>query len=157
VQDAPSPAIFVLLHVGPGTRGDQTERREGERVQYQEFIDQVRQRAEFASFERAEETTQAILTTLGEYLTGGEANDLAAQLPQGLAEYLRRQPPERSELFSLEDFLQEVGEREGVNVDEARAHARAVMGVLEEAVTEGEMEDVRRQFPSEFDPLFGEL
>lgn len=126
-------------------------------MQYQEFIDQVRQRAEFASFERAEETTQAILTTLGEYLTGGEANDLAAQLPQGLAEYLRRQPPERSELFSLEDFLQEVGEREGVNVDEARAHARAVMGVLEEAVTEGEMEDVRRQFPSEFDPLFGEL
>ncbi len=39
-------------------------------------------------------------------------------------------------------------------LEDAVAHARAVMGVLEEAVSGGEMEDVRRQFPSEFDPLF---
>ncbi|MDQ3922379.1 MAG: DUF2267 domain-containing protein [Actinomycetota bacterium] len=29
------------------------------------------------------------------------------------------------------------------------------MDVLKEAVSGGEMQDVRRQFPSEFDPLFG--
>jgi uncharacterized protein (DUF2267 family) len=125
-------------------------------VQYQEFVDRVRQRAGLASFAEAEAVTQATLTTLGEYLTGGEGLDLAAQLPQGLAELLRRQPPERSMIFSLNDFLQRVGEEEGVGIEEASAHARAVMGVLEEAVTEGEMDDVRRQFPSEFDPLFGQ-
>ena len=125
-------------------------------VQYQEFVDRVRQRAGLASFAEAEAATQATLTTLGEYLTGGEGLDLAAQLPQGLAELLRRQPPERSMIFSLNDFLQRVGEEEGVGIEEASAHARAVMGVLEEAVTEGEMDDVRRQFPSEFDPLFGQ-
>ena len=125
-------------------------------VQYQEFVDRVRQRAGLASFAEAEAVTQATLTTRGEYLTGGEGLELAAQLPQGLAELLRRQPPERSMIFSLNDFLQRVGEEEGVGIEEASAHARAVMGVLEEAVTEGEMDDVRRQFPSEFDPLFGQ-
>ena len=91
---------------------------------------------------------------LGEYLTGGEGLDLASQLPQGIAEILHQQPPERSTIFSLNDFLQRVGEEEGVGTGEAQDHTRVVMDVLEEAVTEGEMQDVRRQFPSEFDPLF---
>lgn len=123
-------------------------------MQYEEFVERVQQRAGLGSFSEAEEVTKATLTTLGEYLTGGERLDLASQLPQGLAEHLRRQPPNRAEFFSLNDFLQEVGEREGVNTDEASAHARAVVGVLQEAVSQGEMEDVRRQFPSQFDPLF---
>ena len=128
---------------------------EGERVQYQEFVDRVRQRAGLDSFERAEAATQATLTTLGEYLAGGEGLDLASQLPQGIAEILHQQPPDRSKIFSLNDFLQMIGEQEEVGIEEAEAHARAVVGVLEEAVSEGEMNDVRRQFPSEFDPLFG--
>ena len=92
-----------------------------------------------ASFSEAEEATRATLTTLGDYLAGGEGPDLASQLPQGLAEHLRRQPPERADLFSINDFLQEVGEREGVNTDEASAHSRAIVSVLQEAVSEGEM------------------
>ncbi len=125
-------------------------------MQYQEFIDRVRQRAGLDSFERAEAATRATLTVLGEYLTGGEGLDLASQLPQGLAEILRQEPPERSKIFSLNDFLQRVGEEESAGIEEAEAHARAVFGVLDEAVTEGEMEDVRRQFPSEFDGLFAQ-
>src|SRR5918911_2695681 len=98
-------------------------------MQYEEFIERVQQQAGLASFGGAEAATRATLTTLGEYLTGGEGLDLAAQLPQGLAELLRRQPPERSMIFSLNDFLQRVGEEEGVGIEEASAHARAVMGV----------------------------
>lgn len=123
-------------------------------MQYQEFIERVQQRAGLDSFERAEAATRATLTTLGEYLSGREGLDLASQLPGGLDQYLRQQPPDRSMIFSLEDFLQMVGENEEVGIGEAEAHARAVLSVLQEAVSEGEMEDVRRQFPSEFDPLF---
>ena len=68
---------------------------------------------------------------------------------------MHRQPSDRSFIFSLNDFLQRVGEEEGVEIGAAEAHARAVVDVLEEAVSGGEMQDVRRQFPSEFDPLFG--
>lgn len=124
-------------------------------MQYQEFIDRVRQWGGLDSFERAEAATRATLTTLGEYLAEGEGLDLASQLPQGLAEILHQQPPNRSKIFSLTDFLQVVGEQEEVGIEEAETHSRAVLGVLQEAVSEGEMEDVRRQFPSEFDPLFG--
>ena len=123
-------------------------------MQYEEFIDRVQQRSGLASFADAEEATRATLTVLGEYLTGGEGLDLASQLPQGIAEILHQQPPERSTIFSLNDFLQRVGEEEGVRTEEAQDHTRAVMDVLEEAVAEGEMQDVRRQFPSEFDSLF---
>ena len=124
-------------------------------MQYQEFIGRVQQQAGLGSFERAEAATRATLTALGEYLSGGEGHDLAAQLPQGLAEHLHRQPPDRSFIFSLNDFLQRVGGEEGMEIGAAEAHARAVVDVLEEAVSGGEMQDVRRQFPSEFDPLFG--
>jgi uncharacterized protein (DUF2267 family) len=40
-----------------------------------------------------------------------------------------------------------------VNAGVAKAHAKAAMSVLEEAVSGGEVEDVRRQFPGELDPL----
>lgn len=123
-------------------------------MQYEEFIDRVRQQAGLGSSSEAETVTRNTLTTLGEYLVGGEGLDLASQLPQGLAEHLRREPPNRPMVYSFPDFLQEVGEREETNTDEALAHARAVVSVLQEAVSKGEMEDVRRQFPSEFDPLF---
>ena len=123
-------------------------------MQYQEFIERVQQRAGLPSFAAAEAATRATLTTLGEYLTGGEGLNLASQLPQGLAEPLRQQPPERSKIFSLNDFVELVGEKEGAGFEEAWAHARAVMSVLGEAVSKGEMDDVRRQFPSEFDHFF---
>jgi uncharacterized protein (DUF2267 family) len=123
-------------------------------VQREEFVEEVRRRAGLGSPDEAERTIEATLTTLGEYLGGGEGLDLAAQLPQGVAEHLRRQPPQRSEIFSFGDFVQLVGEREGAGFEEAGSHARAVMGVIEEAVSPGEMEGVRRQFPSEFAPLF---
>lgn len=41
----------------------------------------------------------------------------------------------------------------GVNAGVAKAHAMAAMSVPKEAVSEGEVEDVRRQFPGELDPL----
>ncbi len=37
---------------------------------------------------------------------------------------------------------------------EAVYHARAVIEVLSEAVSKGEMDDVRAQLPAEFDRLF---
>jgi len=124
-------------------------------LQYEEFVDRVRQRAGLGSFAEAETVSRATLTVLGEYLSGREGLDLASELPQGLAEVLRRQSPDRSMIFSLDDFIQLVCEEEAVEeFEDALAHARAVMAVLGEAVSGGEMEDVRRQFPGEFNPLF---
>ena len=88
-------------------------------------------------------------------MAGGEPRNLASQLPPELAQHLRYEGEETSNPFSLEEFLKRVNEKDG-GVDQPRVvyHARVVMEVLQEAVTEGEMDDVRSQLPDEYAPLF---
>lgn len=121
---------------------------------YEEFIDQVRRQAELGSSSETETAVRATLTTLGEYLDEDGEPDLTSRLPEELAERLRREPSGRIVSYSLDAFVEEVGKREGVNTDEASAHARAVMDVLREAIGQDGVEDLRRRLPSELAPLF---
>lgn len=123
-------------------------------MKHDEFIGQVQHRARLSSRGEAERATRATLETLAERLAGGEATDLASQLPLELAEHLRSAWSGRGERFSLDEFFQRVSRREGVDLPKAVYHARAVMEVLSEAVSTGEMDDVRAQLPAEFDRLF---
>ena len=50
---------------------------------------------------------------------------------------------------SLDDFFQRVSMLEGVPLETAVEHARAVMSVLRDALSEGEFEDIREQLPPE--------
>ena len=122
-------------------------------MQYEEFLNRVQDRIGPAQPDEARRAITATLSTLSERISDGEANDLAAQLPQELKEPIQRSG-EEAEAFSLEEFLRRVGEREGANADTAREHASAVITVLREAVTEGQLDDIRAQLPQEFAPLF---
>ena len=53
--------------------------------------------------------------------------------------------PESNQI--VEDFYQRVSVLEEVPLETAREHARAVMSVLREALTEGEFKDIRDQLP----------
>ena len=101
----------------------------------------------------AELAITATLETLNERLTGGEAKDLAAQLPKEVQPALQPKS-EEAEAFSLEEFYRRVAEREGVDVETARIDAEAVMRAIKEAVTFGELDDVMAQLPAEFNILF---
>lgn len=127
--------------------------RPGGSLQYEEFVEEVGRRAGL-DYPEAESATGTVLNTLAGFLVDSEGLNLSEQLPKGVAEHLRQRPPERGEFFSLEDFVQEVSEGEDVGEGAAETRTRAVFGVLGEAVSQGEMDDVRRQFPSEFDSLF---
>jgi uncharacterized protein (DUF2267 family) len=124
-------------------------------VKYDEFIKEVQTRGHMESRQEAEKAIQATFRTLAERLAGGEPRNLASQLPPELAQHLPYEGEETSNPFSLEGFLKRVNEKDG-GVDQPRAvyHARMVMEVLQEAVTEGEMDDVRPQLPDEYAPLF---
>ena len=124
-------------------------------MKYDEFIKEVQTRGHMESRQEAEKATQATFRTLAERLAGGEPRNLASQLPPELAQHLPYEGEETSNPFSLEEFLKRVNEKDG-GVDQPRAvyHARVVMEVLQEAVTEGEMDDVRSQLPDEYAPLF---
>jgi uncharacterized protein (DUF2267 family) len=89
------------------------------------------------------------LQTLAERLTGGEADDLASQLPVGLQDTLHKDF-EQAEDFGLEEFVQRVGVNAGTDTALAWQGVRAVMATLQDAVSRGELDDVMAQLPDEY-------
>lgn len=121
-------------------------------MQYDDFIGQVQNRAHLASHEQAVRAIRATLSTLAQRLTGGEPKDVAAQLPEEIGFYMLNQGgPER---FDLREFFQRVADIENADYPDAVFHARAVISVLLEAVSPGEIDDLRAQLDEEFDALF---
>ncbi len=124
-------------------------------MKYDEFIKAVQDRGHMDSCEEAEKATRATLEALAERLAGSEPHDLASQLPPELAQYLRYEGEETSNLFSLNEFFERVNQSdEDVDLPKAAYHARVVMEVLQDAVTGGESAHVRSQLPEEYNPLF---
>jgi uncharacterized protein (DUF2267 family) len=118
-----------------------------------EFVTKVGQRAD-ASLQIAEALTAATLQTLAERISGGEAEDLAAQLPAELKPHLTG-ADEPAQAFSAEEFVRRVAERAGTDPGRARAGVRAVFTTLREAVTTGEIDDITAQLPKDFQELVG--
>ncbi|MBV9454881.1 MAG: DUF2267 domain-containing protein [Rubrobacter sp.] len=124
-------------------------------MKYDEFIKVVQDRGHMDSREEAEKATRATLEALAERLAGGEPHDLASQLPPELAQHLRYEGEETSNPFSLDEFFERVNEKdEDVDLPKAAYHARVVIGVLQDAVTGGEIAHIRSQLPEEYSPLF---
>ncbi|GCE49735.1 uncharacterized protein (DUF2267 family) [Thermosporothrix hazakensis] len=123
-------------------------------MQHDEFIGQVQHRGRMSSRGDAEAAVRATLQTLGERLAGGEAKDLASQLPSQMAEYVLSGLAGMGERFNLDEFFLRVADREGVDLPKATFHAKAVMSVLQEAITKGELRDIRSQLPPEYSSLF---
>jgi uncharacterized protein (DUF2267 family) len=124
-------------------------------MRYDAFIERVQQLAGFGSQEEAVQAVRATLETLGERLSKRETRQLATQLPKELGTYLH-QRQEQQQFFALEEFFNRVSAREGARWHQAVDHARAVMVVLREAVSPGEIEDVRMELAPDYDALFKE-
>lgn len=117
----------------------------------EEFLNNVAERAELSQ-EQAETVTRAVLATLAERISGGEARDLAAQLPVPLGNPLLP-AAEEAESFGLDEFVRRVAERAGISRGEADRAVAAVLDTLRDAVTPGEFDHVLSQLPEEFKRL----
>jgi uncharacterized protein (DUF2267 family) len=135
-------------------------------VDHDQFIELVRERAKVPASRRldgmpltdremAENLSRATLQVLSQRISGGEARDLADQLPAEFEDALRPQH-EHAEPFDLEVFIQRVAERASVDFEAARAGVRAVFQTLREAVTGNEFADVLAQLPREYTELLEE-
>jgi uncharacterized protein (DUF2267 family) len=121
-------------------------------MKYDEFVSHVSARAGVPP-DRAAVLTRVTLTTLAERITGGEARDLASQLPKDLQTALIP-PQEPAEKFDLAEFVRRVKGRAEIDDEEtAREGVRAVFLTLAEAVTGGQFRDVMSQLPREFREL----
>lgn len=123
-------------------------------MKYDEFIKHVQTVAQLNSREEAERATKATLETIKERIVGNEGKDLASQLPKEIGQYLRGREGEDGQHFPIEEFLKRVSEKEGVDKTTAANHARAVVSVLQDAVSPGEFADVRANFSDDYAELF---
>ena len=115
----------------------------------EQFINEVARQAG-VSKQQAEPLTKAALSALADRLTGGEADDVASQLPKGIKEAMLPATPE-AETFGLGEFIERIARRAEVTTEQAEVGARAVMATLHEAITEGEFKDMMAQLPEDFD------
>lgn len=123
-------------------------------MRYNAFIELVQRKAGLESIDQAVQATEAALETLGERLYRTERENLAAQLPNELKQYLfKRQVTDR---FSLEEFYERVSARSDVRYHHAVEQARAVMAVLREAISPGELKDILSKLSDDYGELFGE-
>ncbi len=116
-------------------------------MEYNQFIQEVKTRAHLDNEAQALNAIESTLNTLAERILKTEADDLAAQLPREIGAYLIA--GEYARRFDLEDFYYKVSLRESVGQPLAMMHARAVLSVVEQAVSPGELRDVLAELPEE--------
>jgi uncharacterized protein (DUF2267 family) len=117
---------------------------------YDRFLSMVEDEAG-VDREVAERATRAVLQTLAERLSKGQAEDMAAQLPEELARWL--QPSDTREKLHADEFLRRVAEREGTDLRTAEQHTKAVFFALGRAVTADEYADMTAELPKDFEAL----
>jgi uncharacterized protein (DUF2267 family) len=132
----------------PGTRAH------GAVVGRREFLRAVMERTGLDET-RARRAIEAVLEAFGERIAGGEAADLAAQLPEIAAEPLLRAGGDPQPIPAAE-FVRRVAQREGTAEIVAREHARAVLTTLREAVTVDEWNDTLSELPRDYDELLSD-
>ncbi|HEX8267362.1 MAG TPA: DUF2267 domain-containing protein [Pyrinomonadaceae bacterium] len=127
-------------------------------MQYQEFIQRVRERTYIDSDEEALTLIRATLETLGEHQAGSAPVQLASQLPEQIAEFITNQnsgTKSDGEDFGVQEFVRRVGERAKIGeANTAALFASSVLAVLQDAVSREEFDKMRGTFPSEYNTLF---
>ena len=105
-------------------------------MQDNEFYQLVQESSHIGTIDRAEVATDAVLETLGESLTAGEAEDVATQLPDELA-------------GAIDD-----ADHDGAGYDRDAFVNRVANRLQTATLTEGELENLKAQLDAELDPLF---
>ena len=123
-------------------------------MQTDEFLGQVQDKAQVATLGEAMRATRATLETLAERLGPDESRHLAAHLPHEIQLFLHDASMPMPERFSSDEFLLRVCAREGIDLPDSTHHARAVIDVLTEAVSPGEITDVLGRLPDDYRRLF---
>ncbi|WP_158059406.1 DUF2267 domain-containing protein [Halorussus halophilus] len=121
-------------------------------MQYKDFMGQIQSRLELPELGRAVRATRAVLTTLGERLQAGEAQDLAGSLPMEVDYYLTS--ADSGQRFDYDEFVDRVAERANVNKSDAAYYGKVVVGLVSELISRGEVEDVRGQLTDDYQYLF---
>jgi uncharacterized protein (DUF2267 family) len=115
------------------------------------FIDKVADRLGGRA-DIAEAVTEATLRTLAQRISGGEAADLAARMPERLRPYLIK-ASEPAESFSTEEFIRRVADSAAVDRDAAERGVSAVLQAMRDVVGYKEFTDMMSQLPKDLQAM----
>ena len=124
-------------------------------MRYDEFLARVRERGEYTGQDEAAQITEAVLSVLAQRISPSEVDDLAAQLPGPLGQTLADAKQQQAERFGLEKFYRRFAERAGARPRTAVWDAGAVLTVVADTVSGGELNQIISQLPSSYAVLFG--
>jgi uncharacterized protein (DUF2267 family) len=114
------------------------------------FIDVVATEAQLTR-EDAERAVHATLQTLGERIDRGQARQLAAELPPGIAPWIATTTA--AERFDADTFAERVARRAGFDDQVARRAVSAVLDAVAHAVSSKEWDDMVAELPAAYAPL----
>lgn len=125
-------------------------------MQNDEFYALVQEAGHLDTTDRARVASEAVFATLGETLTGGEAEDVAAQLPGELAGIVQDADHDGAG-YDREEFVERISEQlRGTDIepDDAERYADAVTDAIAVTLSEGELQDLKSQLNDGLHPLF---
>lgn len=116
-------------------------------MRYREMIKKVQQYSGFSDSE-SENALVTFIKMLAERLTPDERMDFASQLPAELQDTVVS-IDEANDSMSMEDMLETIAEEQNIDEDHAKKQIMAAWQTLKDAISKGEIDDIRSQLPKD--------
>lgn len=145
-----SQHIYVKLVIINGNKpqrhssAEVIKRNKGEYMGYRELIKKVQQFSGFSDAE-SQEALNRTVESLASQLTEEERQDFASQLPPELQD--KALAADTDDISMKKDMLNSFTAKYSVEEDRAKRQLVAAWGALKEAITSGEINDIRSQLP----------
>lgn len=124
-------------------------------MEYDEFITHVQSLTQSDSCEEAERATRATLETIKERIANDEGQELAANLPLQLGDYLREKQGESGGSFNLQEFIARASQKQDIEPTTVAIHVRAVFTVLQNAISPEVFAALHSHFSHDYEEMFG--
>jgi uncharacterized protein (DUF2267 family) len=127
-------------------------------MDFDEFTGTVQHRLELADTGETVRAIRATLSTLGQRIPAGNAEDLAASLPMEIKWYPTGAVDEHGQRFDWAEFVDRVVAITGADPADAAYRARVIVDLVSEVVPASDFQQLRDQLPeSEDDENWGQL
>jgi uncharacterized protein (DUF2267 family) len=127
-------------------------------MDFDEFTGTIQHRLELPGTGESVRAIRATLSTLGQRIPAGAAEDFAASLPMEIEWYMTGAVREHGQRFDWREFLDRVSEIEQTDQSDAALHARVIVDLAASLVPESDLRQLRDQLPeAESDENWGQL
>ena len=127
-------------------------------MNFDEFTGAIQHRLALPDTGETVRAIRATLSTLGQRIPEGNAEDLAASLPTEIKWYMTGAVAEHGQRFDWSEFVTRVSAIENEDPPEAAYHARVIVDLVHDVVPESDFRQLRDQLPeSQDDEDWGQL